>query len=109
MEPFNIDDSAFLNGIAKYARYNNTIQQILLLLDVDEMYHAEVIREFEDPTSQVYRFYEMGKLKAEHDIIDGLENMIDSGADGAGDAARAIHYMKKQTGHTDLKRELFGL
>lgn len=102
-------DSEFLNGVAKYARYNNTPEQILLLLDVNRVEWPPILVLFDDPDSEVYRYYEMGKLKAEHEIIDGLDNMICSGADGAGDAARAIKYMKKQTGHDDLKRELFGL
>lgn len=98
-----------LNAAEKYAAYGHTIAEILLLCDIPPCDHYEYIQEFDDPNSTLAISYRKGELKAHQERIDNLDNMLESGADGAGDAARAIGYMKKQTGHNDLKRELFGL
>lgn len=104
-----IIDKEFLNGVAKYARYHHTPQQVLILLNVPRDQWPLLLEYFDDPTHDVHIFYEKGKLFAEQEVDDKLEHMIDEGKEGAGDAAWGLAKRQQKRGYKQLRKDLFGI
>lgn len=102
-------DDKFKQELARLARYNHTPKEIFIMLDVPKYMWAELTEEIENDDSELYALYTKGRLHAAQDIDDALENMINEGADGAGDAAKALTYRQKKRGYSQLKHDLFGL
>lgn len=99
----------FKQQVAIEARFSHTYRDILIKLDVPINEWPYLLNEFENPDSELSRYYRKGQLAAEEEIITGLQKMIDNEADGAGDAAYSLNKMRHNKIHESLKHELFGL
>jgi len=98
-----------LNKIREYSHYNFTPRKICILLDLDPESEKQLMEEFSDPDSKVSRIHELGKAEKEVEIMQRLEKFVTSGAEGSGEAARALAIMRYHQSVDELRKKLFGV
>lgn len=99
----------FLSQITYYGRYEYSIRQMAIMEDMSPAEEKVLEKEMEDPDSQVARAYEKGRLQARQEVIEHLEATVEKQEEGAGDAAKAIGYLRRRNKEDETRKELFGL
>jgi hypothetical protein len=99
----------FLSQITYYGRYEYSVRQMAIMEDMSPAEEEILQREMQDPYSQVARAYEKGRLQARQEVIKHLEETVEKQEEGAGDAAKAIGYLRRRNKEDETRKELFNL
>lgn len=84
-------------------------RSIAILLELTPLQTRVFMQEFDNLDSEVRRYWEKGKLNKQQEIDGALENLVLSGEEGSGDAARALGYLQRKRQVDALKLDLFGV
>jgi hypothetical protein len=98
-----------LNEITRCGRYDYSPRQIAIVLDLTLNQEKILHQEMENPDSVVARAYEKGKLQAREETIEHLEDTVAKGEEGAGEAAKAIGYLRRRNKEDEIRKEYFGI
>jgi len=99
-------DQNTLIKIRNYGALKYTVDRIVVLLGVDPDEELKFVEEFQDPKSQVRRYYEQGVAIGEYNIDVELAK-----AGEKGDVLAIMEISKKQDHRriSGLRKELFGV
>jgi len=100
-------NQSFLNKIKDLATYGYGAKNIILLLELPIAEEHAVLQMFEDPDSEVSRALEIGKAQSSQDVMQNLEKHVENGGEGAGEAARALGYLRRKNEDEDFYKDLF--
>lgn len=98
-----------IDDIKTLASYGYGPKTLVLLLELPISEELEILLQFEDPDSEISRAYEIGKAQASQNIMQKLKGHVDTGGEGAGEAARALGYFRKKQEDEDFFKDLFGV
>ncbi len=98
-----------LEDIKVYGRYDYSPRQMAIMMELTGAQEKALADQMRDPDSPVRRAYEKGQLTARQETIEHLEATVEKGEEGAGDAAKAIAYLRHRNREDELKKDLFGV
>jgi len=99
----------FLDKIKDLAAYGYGPKTVVLLLELPIVEEKAVLQMFEDPDSDVSRAHEIGKAQSMQEVMQKLDGHVQTGGEGAGEAARALGYLKRKQEDEDYFKDLFGV
>lgn len=104
-----MDFSDRLDDIAYYGRYDYSIRQMAIMMDLTSAEEKAFDKEMQDSDSPVAKAYEKGRLNARQEVIEHLEATVEKQEEGAGDAAKAIGYIRRRNKEDEIRKDLFGV
>lgn len=104
-----LESEEILQEIESFGRYDYSPRQMSVMLQLSPEMEEELEEKMRDTYSVVRRSYDKGQLTARQETIEHLEAAVKKGEEGAGDAARAINYLKRKNKEDEIRKDLFGV
>ena len=95
--------------IKVFGRYRYPPYKIAIILDLPKSKHDFFIAEWSNAKSNLRLAWEAGKALGEVEVMEALDKHAASGQEGAGEAAKALAYLKEKHEVDDLVKSLFGV
>lgn len=104
-----LESEQILEQIKVFGRYEYSPRQMAVMLELSPEMERELAEKMKDPDSIIRRAYDKGQLTARQETLDHLEKTVEKGEEGAGDAARAISYIRRKNKEDETRKDLFGV
>lgn len=104
-----LESEEILEKIEEFGGYDYSPRQMSVMLQLSPEMEKELEEKMKDPYCVVRRSYDKGQLAARQKTIEHLEGTVEKGEEGAGDAARAINYLKRKNKEDEIRKDLFGV
>lgn len=104
-----LESEEILQEIEQFGRYEYSSRQMAIMLELPPEMEKILQQKMKDPDSVVRRAYDKGQLTARQETIQHLEATVQKGEEGAGDAARAINYIRRKNKEDETRKDLFGV
>ena len=98
-----------LEDIRIWGRFNLPPEKMAILLELSKDDRELFVMRWKDPDDEIRLMWEQGRAKSEIEVMESLENFSRKEEEGAGEAAKALGYVKSRQRINQLKSDLFGI
>lgn len=98
-----------LEKVRNWGRFNIPPQKMAVLLCLSANDREEFIVDWQNPYHEIRTMWEDGRVKAEIEVMESLENFANKEEEGSGEAAKALGYVKNRQMINQLKSDLLGI